>query len=221
MTYTYTTQYSDTVILAPCLQVLCAEIAERFPNAVNLGEIGDVTHQGEGVQSDHNPFIVHNGVGYVRAIDVGGDASIQTALFNFINTLYGKRDLRVYPYGYTHKDNYITTWFGNGSTHYDAGDVGHVHISVTQLDGNNPSSIGWVPALDSREPWGLLTSEDGLSMADADSLHNDIVVLMHGGLPGPDGKTVVTHTANIDSISEDVETLKSNVAKIMTKLSVD
>jgi hypothetical protein len=155
MAYTFTSDFGGGVILAPCLQTLCAEIARKYPNAVNLGEIGDTKHQAEGFGSDHNPFIRHNNTRYVRAIDIGGDESIQQALFNFVQQLYERRDPRVFPFGYVHKDGVITTWFGHG-THADAGDDGHLHISVTQHDGNNPSPDGWVPALDSRAPWGLV-----------------------------------------------------------------
>ena len=137
MAYTFTTNFGNGVILAPCLQTLCAEIAHKYPNAVNLGEIGDTSHQAEGFGSDHNPFIRRNGTRYVRAIDIGGDASIQQGLFNFVQHLYDKRDPRVYPFGYVHKDGVITTWFGPG-THSDPGDDGHLHISVTQEDGKNP-----------------------------------------------------------------------------------
>lgn len=154
MSYTFTKDFGGGVILAPCLQVLCAEIQKKYPNAVNLGEIGDSSHQSEGYGSDHNPFITHGGKRYVRAIDVGGDPSIQQALFNFFQSRYAAHDARVYPYGYAHKDNVITTWF-SGGTHTDDGDVGHVHISVTQANGNSPSPSGWVSALDSTAAWGL------------------------------------------------------------------
>lgn len=172
MTYTFTTDYGNGIILAPCLQVLCAEIAKVYPDAVNVGEIGNAAHQAEGYQSDHNPFIVHNDQRYVRAIDIGGAEEIQNALFSFFMNLYVKRDPRIYPYGYVHKDDVITKWFGNGDTKYqpnldlqsDPGDVGHLHISVTQQNGYDPGPNGWVPALDSRAPWGLLpanqSSED-------------------------------------------------------------
>lgn len=154
MSYTFTTDFGNDTILAPCLQVLCAEIAHKYPTAVNLGEIGNAAHQTEGYGSDHNPFITHGGKRYVRAIDIGGPASVQQAMFNFFQVRYAAHDSRVYPFGYAHKDNVITTWF-SGGTHNDPGDVGHCHISVTQANGNNPSPGGWVAGLDSRAAWGL------------------------------------------------------------------
>ena len=156
MSYTYTSDFGNNIILAPCLQVLAGEIAKKYPAAVNLGEIGDTSHVSEGYGSDHNPFITHGGKRYVRAIDIGGSQAIQQALFNFIQARYAAHDPRVYPYGYVHKDGVITTWW-SGGTHFDSGDYGHLHISVTQLNGNNPNPNGWVPGLDSRAPWGLAT----------------------------------------------------------------
>lgn len=210
MTYTFTTDFGNGVILAPCLQVLCSEIARKYPDAVNLGEIGDSSHQGEGYGSDHNPFITHNGKRYVRAIDIGGPQAIQQALFNFIQAKYAAHDSRVWPYGYVHKDGVITTWFSTG-THNDPGDYGHLHISVTQANGRHPSPSGWVPALDSRAAWGLAiaptptkdwfdmatkTDLDDVVKAHTDPLHDDIVVLMHGK---KDPKGNETHLNNMDS----------------------
>lgn len=153
-------------VLAPCLQQLAQEIAThpRYRNLTNLGELGDTSHWQEGSASDHVPFIIgpgnsaYPGTGYVRAIDLGGPGTLQAEMRNFIQAHYAHRDARMYPYGYVHMNNYVTTWFGTG-LHYDPGDVGHLHISVTQRDGANPSPSGWVPALDSRAGWGLSTPQ--------------------------------------------------------------
>lgn len=214
MAYTYTSSYGPDVILAPCLQVLCSEIAVRYPDAINLGEIGDSTHKGEGVGSDHNPFITHGGKGYVRAIDIGGSQAIQSALFAFFQRVYAARDPRVYPYGYAHKDNVITTWFGTG-THTDAGDVGHLHISVTQANGNSPSSAGWVSALDSRAPWGLATTADTGDELDMDTKTLQAAVI---GAPirNPDTKNNDTLGERVLDIERDMDKVKSDVAKILS-----
>lgn len=220
MPYTYTSDFGGGTILAPCLQVLCAEIAQRYPDAVNLGEIGDTTHQGEGYGSDHNPFISHGGIRYVRAVDIGGPVAIQQALFDFFQRLYVKQDPRVFPYGYAHKDGVITTWFGHGATHADAGDYGHLHISVTQRDGNHPGPGGWVAALDSRAPWGLISStpteEDDMTADQEkklDQIHTDLQVLMHGGAPDPKTGKVdrVTHPKNIDAISDRIDAIERHL----------
>lgn len=173
MPYSFTTDFGGGVILAPCLQALCAEIKARYPGAVNLGEIGDAAHRAEGYGSDHNPFVEHAGKRYVRAVDIGGPDTIQLALFNFFQHHYAAHDARVWPYGYVHRNNVITTWFGTG-THFDPGDVGHLHISVTQANGHRPSPAGWVPALDSRSGWGLSGAE-----------HAPAVVPHPTPIPGP------------------------------------
>lgn len=226
MAYTYTSSFGDGIILAPCLQVLCAEIAQRYPKAVNLGEIGDRAHTTEGYGSDHNPFIAHNGKRYVRAIDIGGDASIQRALFDFIQARYQAHDSRVWPYGYVHKDNVITTWFGTG-THTDSGDVGHLHISVTQANGYHPSPSGWVSALDSTVPWGLTavptTTKDWFAMAtkqdldDAlqpllDKLDHIATLIVYGdSADAARGKGVQGHPFNLYEIKAELDAIKAKV----------
>ncbi len=210
MTYTYTTDFGGGIILAPCLQVLCAEIAQRYPAAVNLGEIGDASHQAEGYSSDHNPFITHNGKRYVRAIDIGGPADVQQALFNFFQVRYCAHDQRVWPYGYVHKDNVITEWFTD-RIKADAGDVGHLHISVTQANGAHPSPAGWVAGLDSRAPWGLLyTGKDWLDM-DAKDVQQAVATTP---IKNPDSGTTMSLAARI----LDIETTMGSLAALVRDL---
>ena len=159
MSYTFS-PHPGGFLLAPCLQQLCQQLEDHpyyGPRLTNLGEVGDARHQSEGTSSDHNPFIHHGGDRYVRAIDLGGPHSDLLRLQHWFNHhWYAHEDERVYPYGYAKgPDDQITTWFGGGDTHTNSGDEGHLHISVTQRDGNNPSADGWVPALDSRDDWSL------------------------------------------------------------------
>ena len=230
MTYTFTSSWGNDVILAPCLQALCREIAQRYPDAVNLGEIGDAAHAGEGYGSDHNPFITHNGKRYVRAIDIGGPRSIQTALFVFIQTRYEAHDSRVWPYGYVHMNNQITTWFGTG-THYDPGDVGHLHISVTQANGNHPSPSGWVSALDRTDGWGLIDTGDDMSATDVAAVnkHTDAVAQKLIGDADTPGATLerlgtVLHentdglAAHVTDLDARLTALSAQMARVVAKL---
>lgn len=158
MPYTFTKEFGSDVILAPCLQVLCAEIAAspKYQVLTNLGEIGDERHKGQGTASDHNPFVVHNGKGYIRAIDLGGDRATLLALRDELFALYRGKDRRVYPYGYFKgPDSLINDWPPGTGWHVDTGDEGHLHISVGQADGYNPSAGGWIRALEDRSPWGI------------------------------------------------------------------
>jgi hypothetical protein len=58
----------------------------------------------------------------------------------------------------------------------------------------------------------------GLSMADAQSIHEDIQVVLHGGIPDAKGKVTVTHPKNIDAIYDRVDSLEATLARIEAKL---
>lgn len=165
MSYTWTATPGG-YHLAPCLQQLCAEIEKSptyGPHLINDGELGNAAHTREGYSSDHNPFIIggshsaYPGKGYVRAIDLGGPLELLLKLRHTINVLYSHKFAPLWPFGYTKgPDALITTWYStSGGMHVDSGDQGHLHVSVTQHDGNNPSPSGWVPALDLRTPWHI------------------------------------------------------------------
>lgn len=213
VTYSYTSNFGNGIILAPCLQALCGEIAQRYPEAVNLGEIGNAAHVTEGYSSDHNPFITHNGKRYVRAIDIGGPDSIQQALFSFIQAKYQAHDSRVWPYGYVHRDGVITTWFGTG-THPDPGDDGHLHISVTQANGQHPSPSGWVSALDRTDGWGLIASGDDLDM-DTKTLQTAVT---SAPIVNPETKAAMTLAARVLDIESNVDQLLTIVKAIKAKV---
>lgn len=217
MAYTYTSSWGEGIILAPCLQALCKEIAQRYPAAVNVGEIGDASHTTEGYGSDHNPFITHNGRRYVRAIDIGGPVAIQQALFEFIQARYEAHDSRVWPYGYVHMNNQITTWFGTG-THYDAGDVGHLHISVTQANGNHPSPSGWVSALDRTDGWGLQAPPSTKDWFDMASLADLQKAVASAPVSNDTTHNVTSLGDRIVDIETKVNTLVDSMTKVLAKL---
>lgn len=143
--------------LATSLIALGHEIEGTYPTATCLGTIGDQSHQSEGVHSDHNPFIKDpkTGLGIVRAIDIGGPLDVQAAISSRIYVLMKARDPRVYVYGYMHSDNQGTLWPAGTGWSIQPGDVGHLHISVTQTNGRNPTPAGYVSAIDSNAPWGI------------------------------------------------------------------
>lgn len=175
MTYTWT-ERPGGYALAPALQTLCAEIAAspKYRVLTNLGEKGDVRHDTEGLQSDHNPWLIgtkgskYPGIGYVRAVDLGGPLALLLELRDDINKLYSRKFPPLWPYGYTKgPDDKITTWFSTTCVlHVDSGDQGHLHVSVTH-GGSHPvaGSADWEPQLDSTAPWGIDTAgEDDMAI---------------------------------------------------------
>lgn len=145
--------------LAESLITLGHEISAAHPDFTCLGTLGNASHAAEGVQSDHNPFIKDptSGLGIVRAIDIGGPDAELKQLRQHLWERYAAQDTRLYRFGYVKgtSDNLINSWGLPFSTHVDLGDASHVHISVTQKDGNHPSAAGYVSDIDRTDPWGV------------------------------------------------------------------
>lgn len=149
----------DDWYLAKSLVTLAGEMAIAHPEVTCLGTLGDDSHQAEGYSSDHNPFIIApNGKGVVRAIDIGGPDATLKVVRQHIWILYATKFPPLYEFGYAKgtSDNLINGWGLPFTTHVDTGDAGHLHVSVTQVDGNNPSPAGYLSAIDSTAPWGFL-----------------------------------------------------------------
>jgi hypothetical protein len=132
--------------LAGCLTQLDHEIAAAHPDFTCLGTLGNAVHMAEGTTSDHNPFVPDpaSGLGIGRAIDIGGPDAGLRQLRQQIWSLYAAQDDRVFHFGYAKgcADNLINNWGLPFRTHVDSGDAGHLHISVTQVNGNHPSAGG-------------------------------------------------------------------------------
>jgi hypothetical protein len=145
--------------LAGSLIQLGHEVEAAHPGFTCLGTIGNALHAAEGTGSDHNPFIrdPQTGIGIVRAIDIDGpDAELKT-LRQRLWSMYAHQDDRLYRFGYIKgcSDNLINNWHLPFGTHVDTGDADHLHISVTQANGNNPSASGYIAAIDNTRSWGL------------------------------------------------------------------
>jgi hypothetical protein len=172
--------------LAGCLVQLGHEIEAAHSDFSCLGTLGNAAHAAQGTGPDHNPFIKdpHTGVGVVRAIDIGGPDNELKQLRQHLWSLYAQQDDRVYRFGYMKgcTDNLINNWGLPFGTHIDTGDAGHLHISVTQANGNNPTAAGYVAALDDTRGWGVASGVAPLSPgapADGSAPHTGVA------WPGP------------------------------------
>lgn len=145
--------------LASSIIQLGHEVAAAHPDFTCLGTLGDASHVSEGTGSDHNPFIKDptTGIGIVRAIDIGGPDAELKQLRQYLWNMYAAQDNRVYEFGYMKgcSDNLINNWGLPFGVHVDTGDAGHLHISVTQRNGNTPSASGYVAAIDDMRSWGI------------------------------------------------------------------
>lgn len=145
--------------LARSLVQLATEVHAAHPDFTCLGTIGDAAHAAENTSSDHNPFVVDpaTGLGVVRAIDFGGPDAELKQLRQHLWQLYAAEFAPLWEFGYVKgtSDNLINNWGQPFSTHVDTGDAGHLHVSVTQVDGNHPTSSGYVAAIDLTTDWGV------------------------------------------------------------------
>lgn len=134
------------------------EIAQTWPNRDNLsdGTIGDAAHQSR--NSDHNPWVVVNGVGVVRARDIDEDLDGNKAdsgrdadsLFQHLLKLAKGGDNRITGGGYLIYESKIYSERQNWAARPYTGTANmhtkHIHISFSRN----------IAGFDSDRPWGLV-----------------------------------------------------------------
>ncbi|OLL69848.1 Phage tail fiber protein [Pseudonocardia sp. Ae168_Ps1] len=128
-------------------QVLVAEVNARWPgrDRASDGSIGDAAHAKRA--SDHNPWLVKDGVGVVRARDVDADGIDAGWLAEHLRVVGARGDRRLVPGGYVIFDGRITTpdfrrWrpYRGANPH-----TGHLHVSLSTDLGPDgfDSGAGW------------------------------------------------------------------------------
>lgn len=126
---------------------LVAEINARWPgrDKASDGTIGDAAHATR--SSDHNPWVVVDGIGVVRARDIDKDGIDAAWLAEYLRQLGARRDPRLGGGGYVIFNHRITNPdFGSwraytGSNPHTA----HVHVSFSTARNG----------FDSTAPWGI------------------------------------------------------------------
>lgn len=138
--------------LAASLVVLGDEANHANPNRdkASDGTLGDARHKARGADSDHNPWLVHKGIGVVRARDI--DASgldLARAVERARVAAYRDQLPQLRGGGYIIFAGKITKPDFTGWAHYTGANP-HVlmaHISVS----TDPARF------DDRRPWGIFT----------------------------------------------------------------
>lgn len=115
-----------------------AAINARFPNRSKAsdGTIGDVVHAGQGQGSDHNPWVVRNDIGVVRAFDLTHDPRNGVdceKLSDYLFAMGKAGDPRLRNGGYLIFNDWITNadwgaWrrYGGSNPH-----TSHMHVSFS------------------------------------------------------------------------------------------
>ena len=133
--------------VASCLLLLREEINMRWPNRDHGadGTIGDKAHQKEGSASDHNPWIIDQGTGVVRALDVDRDRIDAGWLAEHIRQLGAAGDPRLNDGGYVIFNHRIASERGgwvwrpkNKNPHTD-----HIHVSVSRSKSGYDGEGAW------------------------------------------------------------------------------
>lgn len=138
------------------LDVLFAEADAACPDRSKRsdGRIGNAAHAALGEASDHNPWVVHGGIGIVRAGDITNDPELKlAAAFERLRRLAAAGKLpQVLVGGYAILNGRITAsdWSGWREYRGDNKHVLHGHVSLSLT----PAQF------DSKARWGIFAEPD-------------------------------------------------------------
>jgi hypothetical protein len=149
--------------------VLVEEINRRWPSRDKSsdGTIGDAAHAVR--TSDHNPWVVHGGIGIVRARDVDKDGIDAAWCVEHLRQLGARRDPRLYPNGYVIFNRRITKPDFSGWAVYTGSNPHdhHFHVSFTTspagFDSSAPWGIATAPAAPAEKDWFDMATRDELA----------------------------------------------------------
>lgn len=142
--------------LAGALVSLRAAVNARWPNRdkTSDGTIGDAAHATRA--SDHNPWVVVNGVGVVRALDIDRDGIDAAWLAEQLRLLGAAGDPRLTGGGYVIYQRRITPPDWSGWRVYTGSNphTSHLHVSFSRgANGFDDSRSDW-PFLSGHVPAG-------------------------------------------------------------------
>ena len=131
--------------VAKSLIVLRNQINQYAPNRSKAsdGTIGDSAHQSR--SSDHNPWVIDNGIGVVTAIDITHDPQHGCDATKIVNILVESRDPRIKYIIWNQKIISSTTqpWTWRSYTGKNPHNK-HFHLSVVSQKNLYDSEKGWL-----------------------------------------------------------------------------
>lgn len=127
---------------------LVAEVNERWPcrDKASDGTIGDTAHSANWTSSDHNPWVVVDGTGIVRARDVDTDGIDAPWLAEYLRKRGAAGDPRLRGGGYVIYNRKITgaadftAWRAYTGTDPH---TGHIHVSFSRDAAGYDSTAAW------------------------------------------------------------------------------
>jgi hypothetical protein len=134
--------------VANAIAALRTSVNIAWPNRskVSDGTIGDIAHQNQGSASDHNPWIIVDGIGVVRAFDITCDGIPHFDVAERLRILGSQSDPRLTNGGYVIHERQIA-----GGTHswdwrpYTGSDphTSHIHVSVSRIPSDFDKAMPW------------------------------------------------------------------------------
>ncbi len=126
---------------------LIAEVNARWPgrDRTSDGTIGDGAHASRSKASDHNPFVVVDGTGVVRARDIDKDGIDAPWLAEFLRRRGEVGDPRLAGGGYVIFNRRITTQDWRGWKAYTGSNphTSHLHVSFSRNRAGFDSTAAW------------------------------------------------------------------------------
>lgn len=169
------------------------------------GTIGDTAHIAQGNASDHNPWLINNGVGVVSALDITHDPVHGCDIDKISDQLQASRDRRikyVIANGLImngHKGSSPWVWRTyNGSDKH----TNHMHVSVETWPSLYDDATTWNLGLATAESVKVRDLQQGMEGDDVKALQRKLGVTADGDF-GPKTKAAVVKFQKANKLTAD------------------
>lgn len=134
--------------VANSIAALRTSVNVAWPNRSKIsdGTIGDLAHQNQGSASDHNPWIIVDGIGIVRAFDITCNGIPHNDVAERLRLLGTQGDPRLTNGGYIIHERQIAggsySWEWRPYTGSDP-HTSHIHVSVSRIPSDFDKAMPW------------------------------------------------------------------------------